>query len=72
VAVRISAPASRAAAAIARVISPGPPQDIRAHIDFMLGFNKELKAAGELVDAEGLAGPMEAPWCGPMRTVRRK
>jgi hypothetical protein len=26
----------------------------------MHGFNKELQAAGELVDAQGLAGPMEA------------
>jgi hypothetical protein len=41
-------------------IGTWPQQDIRAHIDFMLGFNQELAAAGELVDAQGLAGPMEA------------
>ncbi len=34
-----------------------PPEDIKAHIDFMLRLNKELTAAGELVAAEGLAGP---------------
>ena len=33
------------------------PQDIKAHIDFMHRFNKELTEKGELVAAEGLAGP---------------
>jgi hypothetical protein len=37
-----------------------PPKDIKAHIDFMLGFNKQLAEAGELVDAQGLAGPEQA------------
>lgn len=37
-----------------------PPKDIKAHIDFMIGFSKELGASGELVSAEGLAGPNEA------------
>lgn len=37
-----------------------PPRDIKAHIDFMIGFGKELAANGELVGAEGLAGPNEA------------
>jgi hypothetical protein len=37
-----------------------PPQDLRAHIDFMHGLNQELTASGELVAAEGLAGPQEA------------
>ena len=37
-----------------------PPEDIKAHIEFMITFNKELGAAGELVGAEGLAGPSEA------------
>ena len=37
-----------------------PPEDIKAHINFMLEFNKELKAAGEFVDAQGLAGPEQA------------
>lgn len=34
--------------------------DIKAHIRFMLEFNKELRANGELVGAEGLAGPEDA------------
>lgn len=33
------------------------PADIRAHIDFQQTVNKELTDAGELVDAQGLAGP---------------
>jgi hypothetical protein len=37
-----------------------PPADLKAHIDFMHRFNKELTEAGELVAAEGLAGPGEA------------
>ena len=37
-----------------------PKQDIQAHIGFMIGFNKELGAAGQLVSAEGLASPHEA------------
>lgn len=37
-----------------------PPEDIRAHIEFMKGFAGELAAAGELVGAEGLAMPGEA------------
>jgi hypothetical protein len=35
-------------------------EDIQAHIAFMMGFSKELGAAGELVSAEGLAFPNEA------------
>lgn len=34
--------------------------DIRAHIDFMLKTNADLKASGELVDAQGLTGPEQA------------
>lgn len=34
-----------------------PPQDARAHIDFLRRFNKELKDAGEFVRTEGLGGP---------------
>jgi hypothetical protein len=34
--------------------------DIKAHIAFMQRFNKELRDAGELVGAEGLAAPGEA------------
>ncbi|NOT26463.1 MAG: hypothetical protein HOP16_10220 [Acidobacteria bacterium] len=41
-------------------IGTWPPQDIRAHIEFMMDLNKTLKASGELVDAQGLAGPEEA------------
>jgi hypothetical protein len=37
-----------------------PQKDIQAHIGFMMGFNKELRASGELVSAEGLADPKEA------------
>jgi hypothetical protein len=37
-----------------------PKEDIHAHIQFMMGFNKQLKEAGELVSAEGLAWPDQA------------
>ena len=37
-----------------------PPEDLKAHIHFMKRFSKELAEAGELVGAEGLAGPNEA------------
>ena len=37
-----------------------PKQDIEAHIGFMIGFSQKLKAAGELVGAEGLAPPSQA------------
>ena len=33
------------------------PEDIRAHIDFQHALNRELTDKGELVDAQGLAGP---------------
>jgi hypothetical protein len=33
------------------------PGDIRAHIDFQHALNAELISTGELVDAQGLAGP---------------
>ena len=36
------------------------PDDLKAHIGFMHQLNKELREAGELVGAEGLAGPGEA------------
>ena len=41
-------------------IGSWPQEDIRAHIAFMIGFNKKLKASGEYVDAQGLAGPEDA------------
>lgn len=34
-----------------------PPQDAKAHVDFLRRFNKELIEAGEFVRAEGLGGP---------------
>lgn len=36
------------------------PQDVRAHIEFQHALNAELLARGELVDAQGLAGPDQA------------
>ncbi len=33
------------------------PQDVRAHIEFQHTLNAELLVRGELVDAQGLAGP---------------
>jgi hypothetical protein len=36
------------------------PEDLKAHIGFMVRFIKELKAEGALVAAEGLATPGEA------------
>ncbi|WP_170264324.1 YciI family protein [Nocardia uniformis] len=35
-------------------------EDIQAHIDFQRALGEELTAAGELVDARGLAGPEQA------------
>lgn len=33
------------------------PEDVKAHIDFQHALNDELLRTGELVDAQGLAGP---------------
>jgi hypothetical protein len=41
-------------------VSNWAPQDLKAHIDFMIRFNKELVEAGEFVGAEGLATPGQA------------
>ena len=41
-------------------IATWPKKDIQAHIAFMMALNKELRAAGELASAEGLAGPEQA------------
>jgi hypothetical protein len=41
-------------------IGTWPKEDIRAHIGFMMSLNKELRASGEFVMAEGLAMPPEA------------
>ena len=46
------------------------PGDIKAHIDFQHALNNELTERGELVDAQGLAGPDQAKswWrTGPAR-----
>lgn len=37
-----------------------PKERIQAHIGFMMNLNKELRSAGLLVSAEGLASPPEA------------
>jgi hypothetical protein len=37
-----------------------PPEDLKAHIEFMKRLNKELRDSSELVGAEGLAGPAQA------------
>ena len=36
------------------------PEDIQAHIEFQQALNAELIGLGELVDAQGLAGPEQA------------
>jgi hypothetical protein len=41
-------------------VSAWSPDDLKAHIGFMMSLNKELTNAGELVSAEGLASPGEA------------
>jgi len=41
-------------------IAKWPQEDIKAHIAFMRSFCGKLGAAGELVAAEGLAGPEQA------------
>lgn len=41
-------------------VSDWAPVELQAHVEFMLRLNKELTEAGELVAAEGLAGPGEA------------
>ena len=41
-------------------IGTWPPEDIKAHINFMHRFNKELTEAGEFVNAQGLNLPEEA------------
>jgi hypothetical protein len=43
-----------------------PPQDVKAHMDFLRRFNKELTAAGEFVRTEGLGGPEQ------MKVVRAR
>jgi hypothetical protein len=38
-------------------MSQWTPEEIRAHIDYQLNLNRELAERGELIDAQGLAGP---------------
>lgn len=47
-------------------INQWKPEEFRAHIRFMKDLNEELRGAGELVSAEGLAPP------GQARIVRSK
>jgi hypothetical protein len=37
-----------------------PTKDLQAHVAFMISFNKDLTASGELVSAEGLGFPDQA------------
>ena len=41
-------------------IGTWPPADIKAHIQFMHDFNKQLKADGHFVEAQGLDMPQAA------------
>jgi hypothetical protein len=41
-------------------MSTWTPEEIRAHIQFMVDVSGKLAAAGELVDAQGLGGPEQA------------
>jgi hypothetical protein len=41
-------------------VSSWQPADFQAHIEFMIRLNQDLGKKGELVGAEGLAGPGEA------------
>src|SRR5882724_1871802 len=41
-------------------VAQWPQKDLKAHIEFMKNFASRLSAAGELVTAEGLAGPDQA------------
>ena len=41
-------------------IGTWPKTDIQAHINFMMQFGRKLAGTGELVAAEGLAGPDQA------------
>jgi hypothetical protein len=41
-------------------INEWSPNDIRAHMEFMHRFNKELTQAGEWVDGQGLSAPSQA------------
>ncbi len=36
------------------------PEEVAAHVQFQVALNRQLEALGELIDAQGLAGPDEA------------
>ncbi len=36
------------------------PEEVKAHIEFQQALNRQLEELGELIDAQGLAGPDEA------------
>jgi hypothetical protein len=36
------------------------PQEVKAHIEFQQELNRQLEELGELIDAQGLAGPDDA------------
>lgn len=48
------------AAHCATPITEWAPEDIAAHIDFQRALGEQLAAAGELVEAQGLADPGQA------------
>lgn len=48
------------AESMSKGIMTWPPERIQAHIQYMVQLNKELKEAGDLVSAEGLAWPDQA------------
>ena len=41
-------------------ISDWSPEDVKAHMAFMGSYNKDLQAAGEWVDGQGLTPPSQA------------
>ena len=41
-------------------INEWSPEDVQAHIEFQIALNAHLVESGELVDAQGLAGPDQA------------
>lgn len=36
------------------------PEEVAAHVQFQVALNRQLEELGELIDAQGLAGPDEA------------
>jgi hypothetical protein len=43
-------------------ITAWTPGELKAHVEFQLTLNAELVESGELVDAQGLAGPEQAKY----------